>query len=274
MRTRTSDSRRTGRSCRLPESTSGHRRTSGPFDGGESAFRDRLEQIRGVDALHGPARPKKHAPAKPHHRHFLRHRRASVRRGTLEQSALARCQGVGGSGVPDDEAFARLRARARAQLRRWADALRGCCRTPPPRPPHLHALWDHHRIRERPHRDAPGPGGTAEWLSRHVAQNGALRPVFRLSARPGLRGGRTARLTVALVLLVAAGCASTPPRPRADPCLAVLAGLPDVSGRYIDIGGWRGRVVVVQFLATWCFPCIAIAPRLQDLEKRYGAQGL
>ena len=54
----------------------------------------------------------------------------------------------------------------------------------------------------------------------------------------------------------------------------MLAGLPDVSGRYIDIGGWRGRVVVVQFLATWCFPCIAIAPRLQDLEKRYGAQGL
>lgn len=98
--------------------------------------------------------------------------------------------------------------------------------------------------------------------------------MFRLSARPSLRGGRTARLTLALVVLVAAGCASTPPRPRADPCLAVLAGLPDVSGRYLDIPSWRGRVVVVQFLATWCFPCIAIAPRLQDLEKRYGAQGL
>jgi thiol-disulfide isomerase/thioredoxin len=31
---------------------------------------------------------------------------------------------------------------------------------------------------------------------------------------------------------------------------------------------------VVQFVATWCFPCIATAPRLQELEKHYGSQGL
>ena len=93
-----------------------------------------------------------------------------------------------------------------------------------------------------------------------------------LSARPGFRGGRTARLTVALVLLFA-GCASTPPRPRADPVLAVLAGLPDVNGRYLDVAAWRGRVVVVQFVATWCFPCIATAPRLQILERRYATDG-
>lgn len=98
--------------------------------------------------------------------------------------------------------------------------------------------------------------------------------MFRLSARPGGRGRWTPRLSVVLALLVATGCASAPPRPRADPCLAVLAGLPDVSGQYLDVGAWRGRVVVVQFLASWCFPCIATAPRLQDLEKRYGARGL
>jgi thiol-disulfide isomerase/thioredoxin len=98
--------------------------------------------------------------------------------------------------------------------------------------------------------------------------------VLGLPARRSLRGGRTARLSVALVLWLAAGCASTPPRPRADPCLSVLAGLPDVSGRYLDIAAWRGRVVVVQFVATWCFPCIATAPRLQVLERRYGARGL
>ena len=94
-----------------------------------------------------------------------------------------------------------------------------------------------------------------------------------LSARAGV-GGQPARLTVALSLLVLAGCASAPPRPRADACLAVLAGLPDVNGRYIDVSGWKGRVVVVQFLATYCFPCIATAPRLQDFVKRYGPRGL
>ncbi len=95
-----------------------------------------------------------------------------------------------------------------------------------------------------------------------------------LSARPGFRGGSPARLTIALVLLVSFGCAGTPTRPRADACLAVLAGLPDVNGRHVDVSAWRGRVVVVQFLASWCFPCIATAPRLEGLERRYGSRGL
>jgi thiol-disulfide isomerase/thioredoxin len=98
--------------------------------------------------------------------------------------------------------------------------------------------------------------------------------VLRLSACPGVRGGRPARLTVALGLVCALGCASAPARPRADACIAVLAALPDVNGRRLDVTAWRGRVVVVQFLASWCFPCIATAPRLEDLEHRYGARGL
>lgn len=98
--------------------------------------------------------------------------------------------------------------------------------------------------------------------------------MLRLSARQGFRGGPPARLTIALVLLVAVACASTPTRPRADPVLAVLAALPDINGRHVDVSAWRGRVVVVQFLASWCFPCIATAPRLEDLERRYAARGL
>ena len=85
--------------------------------------------------------------------------------------------------------------------------------------------------------------------------------------------GLPARLTAALLLSLSA-CASAPLRPPADPCLAVLAGLPDVNGRHLDVSAWRGRVVVVQFLASWCFPCIATAPRLEDLARRYGARGL
>jgi thiol-disulfide isomerase/thioredoxin len=98
--------------------------------------------------------------------------------------------------------------------------------------------------------------------------------VLGLSARPGVSGGRPARLTLALILVLSTGCASTPPRPRAEPCLAVLAGLPDVNGRYLDVSSWRGRVVVVQFFATYCFHCFATAPRLEDFAKRYGPRGL
>jgi thiol-disulfide isomerase/thioredoxin len=90
------------------------------------------------------------------------------------------------------------------------------------------------------------------------------------------RGGRAARLTFALALPLWVGCASAPAasRVRAEAYLAVLSTLPDVEGQLVQVMAWRGRVVVVQFVATWCFPCIATAPRLQELEQRYGARGL
>jgi thiol-disulfide isomerase/thioredoxin len=36
----------------------------------------------------------------------------------------------------------------------------------------------------------------------------------------------------------------------------------------------RGRVVVVDFWATWCAPCRLTMPKLGALQARYGAQGL
>jgi thiol-disulfide isomerase/thioredoxin len=38
--------------------------------------------------------------------------------------------------------------------------------------------------------------------------------------------------------------------------------------------GLRGRLVVVQFFATYCFPCLAMLPRLSVLQERYAEQGL
>jgi cytochrome c biogenesis protein CcmG, thiol:disulfide interchange protein DsbE len=36
----------------------------------------------------------------------------------------------------------------------------------------------------------------------------------------------------------------------------------------------RGRVVVMEFWASWCMPCRMTAPRLSAWQDRYGAQGL
>jgi thiol-disulfide isomerase/thioredoxin len=40
------------------------------------------------------------------------------------------------------------------------------------------------------------------------------------------------------------------------------------------ISGLRGRVVLLDFWATWCAPCRVVIPKLDDLQSRYGAQGL
>jgi thiol-disulfide isomerase/thioredoxin len=40
------------------------------------------------------------------------------------------------------------------------------------------------------------------------------------------------------------------------------------------LSDYKGKVVVLDFYATWCEPCRAETPRLVDLQRQYAAQGL
>jgi len=57
----------------------------------------------------------------------------------------------------------------------------------------------------------------------------------------------------------------------ADP--ATLA-LPDLSGDRQSLEQYRGRVVVLNFWATWCVPCRAEMPLLVDIQNRYASRGV
>jgi|SRR5215213_20747 len=48
----------------------------------------------------------------------------------------------------------------------------------------------------------------------------------------------------------------------------------DIQGRHIRLSDYRGKVVLVNFWATWCPPCRAEIPDLIRLQRDYGRRGL
>jgi peroxiredoxin len=50
--------------------------------------------------------------------------------------------------------------------------------------------------------------------------------------------------------------------------------LPDVAGHSVRLSDFRGKVVVLKFWATWCWPCNQSLPETESLAAEYGKQGV
>ena len=48
----------------------------------------------------------------------------------------------------------------------------------------------------------------------------------------------------------------------------------DLDGRAEAMSRWRGQVVLVNFWATWCAPCVEEMPLLQSIQDDYRARGV
>lgn len=50
--------------------------------------------------------------------------------------------------------------------------------------------------------------------------------------------------------------------------------LPQITGGTLTLSSYRGKVVLLDFWATWCDPCREEIPHFVELQKQYGYRGL
>jgi peroxiredoxin len=76
-------------------------------------------------------------------------------------------------------------------------------------------------------------------------------------------------------LVVPMVVADTPGRPAGTPNSTAPDFIrPDLSGRPLQLNQFRGRVVLLNFWATWCGPCITEIPVFARWQRQYGDAGL
>lgn len=50
--------------------------------------------------------------------------------------------------------------------------------------------------------------------------------------------------------------------------------LPDISGTMTPIANWQGKILIINFWATWCPPCLKEIPEFIELQTEYAAQNI
>lgn len=89
-------------------------------------------------------------------------------------------------------------------------------------------------------------------------------------ARSSVRAVRLLLAAAVLATAPAVALATPPGIGQPAPRLEV----PELDGHPFDLAQLRGKVVLINFWATWCSPCRIEMPTLNALYRRYHARGL
>lgn len=46
-----------------------------------------------------------------------------------------------------------------------------------------------------------------------------------------------------------------------------------LDGKPVDLAAFKGKLLLLDFWASWCAPCVVIIPRFRDWQARWGGQG-
>ncbi len=85
------------------------------------------------------------------------------------------------------------------------------------------------------------------------------------------------KIAFTLSIVFALGfCLTAPAAPKTSEAPKAAPGftLKDLEGKPIKLSDFSGKVVLLNFWATWCPPCREEIPALVALQKQYAAQGL
>jgi peroxiredoxin len=82
------------------------------------------------------------------------------------------------------------------------------------------------------------------------------------------------RFAVLIILITALLLGCTDRRTPSGGTAAADFTLQDLNGKSVRLSDYRGKVVILDFWATWCPPCRASIPGLEKIYKAYKDKGL